>query len=354
MAVSHAEQPAPLSAAIEAFIIRMPKIELHLHLEGSISSRTLRQLARRNGVRVSNLGDTSQLYGFQDFGEFLLRYRDLLRAVVSGEDFELLAYELGVSLAQQQVLYGEVMLSPVQHVLRGVDLYEAVQGCAAGFDRAWKEYGIVLMLAFDYGRQYGPDDAWAILEVAQNTRSYGMVGWSIGGQEPGYPPEPYAAVFAAAQQAGLHLMAHAGEVAGAASVWGAVDTLHVQRIGHGIRCIEDPALVAHLRERGTVLDICPTSNIFTGAVAHWEEHPIRQLFDAGVTVTVNSDDPAFFRTSITNEYRQIARRFGFTVDDLCQLVQASVNAAFLDSETRSRLGARVSRELAALRAELAV
>jgi adenosine deaminase len=295
-----------------------------------------------------------QLFCFQDFGEFLTVYMALAQAIIHGEDFERLAYELGLALADQHVLYAEVMISPMQHIRRSINMHEAIAGTAAGFARAERERGTVVRLALDYGRQYGADHAWNVLETAVQAMRYGVVAWSIGGNEIGHPPEPFAEVFAAARSAGLHVMAHAGEVVGAASVWGAVDVLKVERLGHGIRSIDDPLLLTHLCDTGVALDVCPSSNLYTGAAVSWDQHPLRRLYDTGVHVTINSDDPTFFKTTLTDEYRKIVQHFGFNVDDLCRLVRNSVQAAFLEADAKKNLLQRVNAELQALRAELHV
>jgi len=344
-----------LTPQLEEFIRRMPKVELHLHLEGAIAPRTLLELARQNGVALpaDTVEGVERLFRYRDFGEFIDLFRVMARAIVSGEDFARLAYELGLELAAQQVRYAEVMLSPMQHIRR-VNLREALEGIAAGFARAGRETGVVIRLALDYGRQYGLEMAWQVLEVAREARDCGIVGWSIGGDEIGFPPEPYAPVFAAARAAGFGLMAHAGEVVGPPSVWGAVEALGSTRIGHGIRSVEDPALLVALRERGVVLDVCPSSNIGTGAVAGWTDHPLRALCDAGVAITINSDDPTFFDTTITEEYRCAVGVLGLSVDELCASVGVAARAAFLPVDQRDALAANVERELAALRAEIGV
>lgn len=343
-----------LTPELDTFIVLMPKVELHLHLEGSITPRTLLDLAHKNNVEIParDASGVEQLFRYRNFSEFLSVYMSLVRAVVSGEDFERLAYELGMMLAQQNVLYAEVMLSPMQHLLRGMDMLEAIEGTAAGFARVEGETGLIVRLGLDYGRQYGPDLAWRVLDIARQAKAHGVVAWSIGGNEIGHPPEAFAEIFAAAQASGLRLMAHAGEVVGPSSVWGAVDALHVERLGHGIRSIEDPALVAHLRDRGVVLDVCPSSNICTGAAASWDQHPLPSLYAAGVTVTVNTDDPTFFHTTLIEEYRNIVRFFHFGVDELCMLVGHSVRASFLSEQDKAALLLRVERELHSLRNEL--
>ena len=345
-----------LSPELDAFIARMPKIELHIHLEGSITPRTLLALAERNGVEIParDVAGVEQLFRYRNFGEFIAVFMNLARVLVRREDFELLAYELALDSAAQHVAYTEVMLSPMQHYSRGVNVAEALEGMRAGFARAERETGIVARSVLDFGRQYGVQRAWEVLEIARGAEGHGLVGWSIGGNEIGNPPEPFAEVFAAARAAGLHTMAHAGEVVGAESVWGAVDALGSERIGHGVRSVGDDALLRHLRERGVTLDVCPSSNLCTGAVSSLEDHPLRRLYDAGVPVTINTDDPSFFHTTLTDEYRLAARHFGFGPDELCATVLNAARATFLSLPEREALVERVAGELQALRAELGV
>lgn len=345
-----------LTAEVEAFIRRMPKVELHLHLEGAVSPRTLLELAERNGVELParDVPGIEQLLHYRDFGEFLTVFMAMARAIVTGDDFARVAYELGLELAAQQVRYAEVMLSPMQHINRGMNLRETIEGTAAGFARAERETGVVVRLALDHGRQYGPELAWYVLEVARETMPLGVVGWSIGGNELDYPPEPFAELYAAARTYGLGLMAHAGEVVGPPSVWGAIDALGCARIGHGIRSVDDPALVHALSRRGVVLDVCPSSNVRTGATASWETHPLRALRDAGVAVTINSDDPTFFQTTLTEEYRRAVGYLGLSIDELCAAVLTAARSAFLPEPARHALTRRVADEIQALRAELGV
>lgn len=345
-----------LTPQLDEFIVRMPKVELHLHLEGAIAPRTLLELAGQNGVELParDIAGVEQLFRYRNFGEFLTVFMAMARAIVRGEDFARLAYELGLDLAAQQVRYAEVMISPMQHMRRGMDLYEAIAGTAEGFARVERETGTQIRIALDHGRQYGPDLAWQVLEVARKAQHLGVTGWSIGGNEIGYPPEPFAEVFTAARAAGLGLMAHAGEVVGPASVWGAIESLGVSRLGHGIRSIDDPELMATLARRGVALDVCPSSNLRTGAVASWAEHPLRRLYEAGVKVTLNSDDPTFFDTTITEEYRRAAQHFGFGADELATLVRNAAGSAFLPPAPRAALCARIDAEIAALRSELNV
>jgi adenosine deaminase len=344
----------PISAALDSFIAQMPKVELHLHLEGSITPATLLRIAERNNVDLParDQAGVAQLFQYKNFQEFLTVFMVLARSLKRGEDFELLAYELGHHLADQNVRYAEVMISAFQYYSRGVDLDEVVQGTAAGFTRAQRERGTRVMIAFDYGRQFGVETAWKVLEIAVRNMRHGLIAWSIGGDEVHYPPEQFAEVFAAARQAGLRLMAHAGEVVGPPSIWGAVDALACERIGHGIRSIDDPALLDHLRARGVVLDISPTSNVRTGAVASIDQHPLRRLFDAGIHVTLNTDDPTFFSTTLNDEYRLVARVFGFSASELTTLALNGVRATFLPEPEKQALLAEIEPQIEQLRAAL--
>jgi adenosine deaminase len=345
----------PISPALDSLITQMPKVELHLHLEGSITPATLLRIAERNNVDLPARDEAgvAQLFQYKNFQEFLTVFMVLARSLKRGEDFELLAYELGHHLADQNVRYAEVMISAFQYYSRGVDLDEVVQGTSAGFARAQHERGTRVMIAFDYGRQFGIETAWKVLEIAVRNRRHGLIAWSIGGDEVHYPPEQFAEVFAAAGRAGLRLMAHAGEVVGPPSIWGAVDALACERLGHGIRSVDDPNLLEHLRARGVVLDISPTSNVRTGAVASIEAHPLRRLFDAGIQVTLNTDDPTFFSTTLNDEYRLAARVFGFDAAELTTLALNGVRAAFLPEEEKQTLLHEIKQEIELLRASIA-
>jgi adenosine deaminase len=341
---------------LDDFILRMPKAELHLHLEGAIAPATLLEIAQRNQVEIParDVSGVEQLFDYRDFHEFLTVFMALARALLYPRDFEQIAYELGASLAPQQVRYAEVMISPAQYYRRGMDLNEVIDGTLAGFARATRDFGVRFGLALDYGRQFGVEQGRAILEQVLARSANGIVAWSIGGDELAHPPEPYAEIYADARRAGLHVMAHAGEVVGPASVWGAIDALGAERLGHGIRSIDDPRLLAELRERRVTLDVCPTSNVRTGAVASMAEHPLRRLFDAGVLVTVNTDDPVFFGTDLVGEYRIAAEAFGFGADELTQLALNAVEASFLPASERAALRNNFMAEIAALREELQI
>ena len=344
-----------MHSPLAEFIRRMPKCELHVHLEGSITPKTLLELATKNGISLpaSDLAGVERMFQYEHFLGFLDVYRTCARCLIHGEDFERVAYELAIDLAQQQVRYAEVMLSPAQHMLRNMDFDEILGGVAAGFARAERETGIVCRPAFDFGRQFSLDQALRAVELAQAGMQYGVVAFSIGGDEANYPPEPFVEVFALAKAVGLHVMAHAGEVAGANSVRGAVEMLGVDRIGHGFRVLEDAELTQFLARRGDItFDVCPTSNIRTGVVASFDQHPLRQMLDAGLPITLNSDDPVLFDTTVTGEFLLAAERYDFTVDDICKVARQSAKAAFLPAEQRQQLLQEFDQQQAQLRREL--
>ncbi len=347
--------PSP-SALLRMFIADMPKVELHLHLEGAIRPATLLALARRNHVELPIADEAARqsLFTYQTFQDFLALFMALVRVLHRGDDFEQIAFELGEDLAVQHVRYAEVMVSAAQYQLRGLDLHEVVQGTLAGFGRAYQAFGTRMNLVLDYGRQCGPEAAWHVPHVAKHYVGAGLVGWSIGGNEHDFPPEQFAEVFNAARQAGLHTMAHAGEVSGPQSVWGAIESLQVERIGHGIRAADDPALLTMLRERGITLDVCPTSNLCTGAVAHLSQHPLRRLYDVGVPITLNTDDPRLFNTTLANEYHIAAATFGFTADELTTLVLNGARAAFLPAPERQALERQLQTDIHTLRTTIGV
>jgi len=320
-----------------AWVQRMPKVELHVHLEGSIRPQTLVELAALNHVDLP--GGVAAAYDFSDFQGFLDAYMRCAACLCTHEDFERVTYEFLCDEAAQGIRYCEVFLSPMQHLRRDFDFDCIMHAIREGYEQAQREWDIRMGVLFDHGRQFGVEAGFRVLDRALATRHYGVIGLGIGGDEVHFPPELFTELFAQAHEAGLHLTAHAGEVRGPESIWGAIRSLNVRRIGHGIHAIEDPQLVEYLRREGIFLDICPTSNVRTGAVASLEEHPVRRLFDAGVPITLSSDDPAVFQTNLVQEYLLLAERFGFVREELLQVSLNGVRASFLPREEKVALEA---------------
>ncbi len=323
-----------------SWLQEMPKVELHVHLEGSIRPQTLAELAEKNHVDLP--GGVDAVYHFADFRGFLDSYMRCAACLCTQDDFQRVTYEFLADEAAQGIRYCEVFLSSMQHLRRDLDFECLMQGVQAGYRQAREEYNIRMGVIFDHGRQFGPEAGLEVLDRALLTRNYGVIGLSIGGDEENYPPELFGELFRKAGQGGLHLTAHAGEVRGPESVWGAL-ALGVQRIGHGIRSIDDPELVHHLHMGGIFLDVCPTSNLRTGAVPSLRAHPVRRLFDAGVLITLSSDDPALFQTNLIQEYLLLAECFAFTRDELWQVSLNGVRACFLPAEEKAGLEAEFRR-----------
>ncbi|HEX2186406.1 MAG TPA: adenosine deaminase, partial [Chloroflexota bacterium] len=323
--------------SLESYLRAAPKAELHVHLEGSIRPATLLELARRNGASLPAETEAGlrEWFVFRDFAHFVEVYVAVSRCLKTAADYELITYELGTELARQNVRYAEVTFSPSTHELvMGIPHATYFPGLVAGRERVRRELGVELHWVFDIVRNLGQPERGAdyVTRVAIEGKDDGVVALGLGGLETGYPPEPFAPWFERAGAAGLHRVPHAGEIAGAPSVWGALRALGAERIGHGVRSIEDPELVAHLMARSIPLEVCPTSNVRLGVYPSLEEHPLRRLHDAGVVVTVNSDDPPLFNTTISDEVATLATAFGFTAADV-EAVDAillnAVRGAFL-------------------------
>lgn len=327
---------------LEAFIRAMPKVELHVHLEGSIRPRTLLELARRNNIILpaQTLDELREFYRFTDFAHFIRVYATIINCLQTPDDFALISEEFGATMAEQNIRYAEITWSPATHAGRlGVPFAHLLAGVNRGRETARQKYGVEMRWIVDIVRNLHAKgfDGMETVEMAIEGRDHGVVALGLGGMENGFPPELFAAPFERARANGLHSIPHAGEADGPKSVWGAIRELKAERIGHGIQAIHDPELVAYLREHQIPLEVCPTSNVCTAVVPNREAHPIRRLYDAGVYVTVNSDDPPMFNTTLTDEYLLLAQAFGFTADEIEQLVLNGVRASLLDADAKHAL-----------------
>lgn len=343
--------PRPLSPAEQSLIERMPKAELHVHLEGSVRPATLLELGRRYGLHYpfNDLAGANEWFRFRDFPHFIAIYVAICHALRSAEDYERVAYELAEDAYHQRIAYLEVTFAPVTpgdpHGRPGPDV--ALKGIRAGARRARADFDVRMQFILDPVRTRSVD---VVMEFARFTAANlgdGLVGFGLGGLEAGFPPTPFARAFAYARDAGARLSLHAGETAGPESIRAAL-AVGAERIGHGIRAIEDPELVRELAAPGTILEVAPISNVRLGVVRALAEHPIRALDAAGVQVTLNSDDPPMFGTTLTDEYRLVAARFGYTSEELAARSLRAARATFLPSPERERLVARFEAELAAL------
>jgi adenosine deaminase/aminodeoxyfutalosine deaminase len=291
---------------MDLFLLELPKAELHLHLEGSVEPETLHELDPS-----TPLEEFRALYRYADFDSFLRAFGAVGKRLRRPEDYGLITRRLLESLARQNVRYAEITIAA------GVVLWKE-QAFAPIFDcirDAATDSPVEVRWILDAVRQFGTEPALAVAELAAERMDEGVVAFGIGGSEERGPANWFGEVFRFAREAGLRLTAHAGESMGPQSVWDALE-LGAERIGHGIAAAQDPALMRHLRDRGIPLEVCISSNLVTGVVKRLEDHPVRRLYDAGVPIVLNSDDPAMFRCSLTEEYRLAARHFGFTQSEL--------------------------------------
>ena len=339
-----------------AYVQAVPKAELHLHLEGAIQPETLLTLAQRNGIELpaNTIEGVRSWIAYRDFTHFIQLFRAACRCLRTVEDYELAAYDLAADLARQGVRYAEVTFSASIHHIFGVPAQTYLDGLARGRARALADFGVELTWIFNIVRQWQDGRDVAALadlttEISIDGKEIGVVALGLAGAEEGAPPEPFAPWFERARAAGLHSAPHAGEHAGAASVWGAIQALGAERIGHGVRAVEDPALVAHIARERIPLDVCPLSNVRLGVAPSLEEHPLPRLLDAGVVVTLNSDDPSLFNTSLSDDYATLVEPFGLTVDRIDEIVLNGFRSSFLPADRKAALVAEVEQTLAALK-----
>jgi len=315
------------------FVLSLPKAELHLHLEGSIEPSMVLELRQRHGMEGASLAEAEQLYKYKDFTGFLTAFKDVTEHLRTPEDYELITYRLMERLKAQNVLHAEVIVSVGVCLWRKQDFPAIFEGLERGRQRGEKDFGISVLWIFDAVRQFGAEKAQRVLDLAIQFRERNVVAFGIGGDERAGPPEWFAGVYARAAERGLHLTAHAGESAGPESVWGALN-LKAERIGHGLTAGQDSELIEKLAERQVPIEICVTSNLRTGCCAELAQHPVRRYFDQGLMLTLNSDDPAMFRTSLVEEYVLVQDAFGFTDEHLRELARNSFEASFLPPEKK--------------------
>jgi aminodeoxyfutalosine deaminase len=316
-----------------SFIRSLTKAELHVHLEGSIEPPTLLELHQRHGMEGTLLAEVEKLYNYADFKGFLASFKDVTGHLRAPEDYELITYRLMELLKAQNVRHAEVIVSVGVCLWRNQDFAAIFEGLERGRQRGEKDFGVSLLWIFDAVRQFGAEKAQSVLDLAIQFRDRNVVAFGIGGDELAGPPEWFAGVYSRAAEHGLHLTAHAGESAGPDSIWGALN-LKAERIGHGLTAGQDAELIEELSERQVPIEICVTSNLRTGVCTEPARHPVRSYFDQGLMLTLNSDDPAMFRTSLNEEYRLVQETFGFTDEHLRELARNSFEASFLPAEKK--------------------
>ena len=330
---------------IAAFIRRLPKAELHLHLEGTVTPSTLVELSRRHDAEPITLAQAEALYQFTDFTGFINAFKAVTGQLIAPDDYELMAWRMMQHLAEQGVVHAEVYISVgVIYMWRNHDphCFEPIfAGLERARERAARELGLSLYWIFDAVRHFTVDEAAVVFRKAAAMRQQypAIIGIGLGGDERRCGSEPFRALYAEAREAGLRLTNHAGETTGPQAIREAL-SIGSERIGHALSAIHDPALLDELRARAVPLELNPTSNVRTGVCPSFAAHPLRRYFDAGLVVTLNSDDPAFFGSDIANEYLNAHSQQGFTREELARLAAASIQASFLPETEKARLLSR--------------
>ncbi len=310
----------------------LPKAELHLHLEGSVTPATLVELRSRHG-KESPLAEAEALYQYKDFLGFLMAFKTLTEYLQTPDDYELIVYRLMEQLKAENVLHAEVYVSVGVCLWRKQNFEAIFEGLERGRARGERDFGISVLWIFDAVRQFGAGAAQEVFELAAKFRDRNVVAVGIGGDEQKAPPELFRDSYAFAAAQGLRLTAHAGESAGPESIWGVLN-LGAERIGHGLTAYQDPELIGELATRQIPVEICLTSNLRTGCCGKIADHPVRRYFDQGLMLMLNTDDPAMFSTSLTKEYELAQSEFGFTDEHLRELARNSFEASFLPPEKK--------------------
>ena len=329
---------------LTSFIGGLPKAELHVHHVGSASPRIVAELAARHEGSSPVPADPAALadyFAFRDFRHFIDVYLSVVDLIRDADDVRMLTYEVARELGRQQVRYAELTVTPYSHVKRGIpgaEICAAIEDARVG---AAADFGVELRWCFDIPGEAGLPAAEETLRIALGEQPAGLVSFGLGGPEVGVPRPQFKPYFDKARAAGLHSVPHAGETTGPQTIWDALRDLGAERIGHGIAAAQDPQLMAYLAEHEVPLEVCPTSNVRTRAVAGIDEHPLPVLVAAGVPVTINSDDPPMFGTTLEEEYAVAARLLGLDAAGVAGLARAAVRASFLPPAGRSALLAEI-------------
>ncbi|MEU0552104.1 adenosine deaminase [Micromonospora sp. NPDC005979] len=325
---------------LTTFIAGLPKAELHVHHVGSASPRIVAELAARHEGNTPVPADPDALasyFEFRDFAHFIEVYLSVVDLIRDPEDVWLLTHEVARELARQQVRYAELTITPYSHVRRGIPAPAFCEAIEDARKRAAADFGLDLRWCFDIPGEAGLPAAEETLRIALDERPDSLISFGLGGPEIGVPRPQFRPYFDQARAAGLRSVPHAGETTGPQTIWDALHELGAERIGHGISAAQDPELLTYLAERQIGMEICPTSNVRTRAVANLDEHPLPRLVEAGLLVTINSDDPPMFGTTLNDEYAVAARLLGAGPGELAALARNAVTASFLDPAGKQRI-----------------
>ncbi|MDQ3485263.1 MAG: adenosine deaminase [Actinomycetota bacterium] len=332
-----------MTRASAAWIAALPKAELHVHHVGSASPRIVAELAQRHGDTPvpKNPDAVADYFQFTDFAHFIVVYLSVVDLVRTADDVRTLTYEIARDMTSQSIRYAELTCTPYTSLVAGVAAEEFCEAIEDARVAAERDFGVVLRWCFDIPGEFGIPAADETIRIATELRPDGLVSFGLGGPEIGVARPQFEPHFDRARAAGLHSVPHAGETTGPETIWDALRVLKAERIGHGTSAIHDGSLVEHLVERQIPLEVCPTSNVATRAVPALDQHPIKQLYAAGVVVTVNSDDPPMFGTSLNQEYAVAADLLDLDEPGLADLARTAVEASFADETTKRRLRAEI-------------
>lgn len=332
-----------MGVSITDFITGLPKAELHVHHVGSVSPRIVSALAERHpGVVPSDPDELRDFFAFRDFAHFVEVYLAVVDLIRTPEDVRMLTYEVAREMAEGQTLrYAELTVTPYNSTVRGMGIEPFTEAIEDARVAAERDFGLVLRWIYDIPGESGLPAAEATLDYALNHAPDALVGFGLGGPEIGVPRPQFQPHFDAARAAGLRSVPHAGETTGPETVWDALRLLGAERIGHGTSAAQDPELLAHLARHGIVLEVCPTSNIATRAVESLDVHPLRTFVEAGVPVTINSDDPPMFGTTLNDEYAVAADLLDLDEAGVGALAHTAVAASYAPEELKQRLHAEI-------------
>ena len=328
---------------ISSWYHQIPKVELHLHLEGAIPIEALWQLIQKYGgdPLVPDYESLENHFEYRDFSHFLETWNWKNGYLREYEDFTLISEAVAQDLASQNIRYAEAFFSPSDFAYHGLETQQLAEAIRSGLECV---DGIQVNLVADLVRDSPIDRAARTLAELAEVLDLGIIGIGIGGAEQDHPPEPFSNIFEQARKLGLHTSAHAGEAAGADSVWGAVRDLKVDRVGHGTRVYEDERLLDYLADNRIPLEMCPLSNVRTAVVGSIESHPIRKYYERGIIVTVNTDDPKMFENSLAEEYYLLESKLGFSRADILVLIDNAINVSWLPAEHKQQLAAEIHQE----------
>jgi len=314
----------------------LPKIELHVHLEGAIPHKTLFDLIQKYGgdPSVPDIAALVKRFEYKDFPQFVEAWSWKNQFLREYEDFTFIAELTARDMADQNIRYAELFFSPSLFVRYGLDVQVLTHAVRKGLSLVPE---IEIALIADLVRDYGPESEMTTLHALNEVRDCGVVGIGLGGSEHEYPPEPFELLFRKARNIGFRTNAHAGEASGTQSVWGAIKQLRVHRIGHGTRVYEEPELLDYIAEKEIPLELCPMSNVRTGVVNSIMDHPIRNYFEHGLIISVNTDDPKMFNTSLADEYRLLVQNCGFSKKEICKIILLGIKSSWLSEEKKNSL-----------------